>query len=520
MSPTPALFLSPFLFFFLGTMTWGTERDLRPNILLIMVDDLGYADFGCYGGEIETPHIDALAEGGLRFTQFYNTAKCHSSRVSLLTGLYCEQAGSSSLSRATTVAEVAAKAGYATSMSGKWHLHKNPLDFGFERYWGHLSGAADFFVGNDSFRFGREVWNEFEGTFYATDAIVDFSFEFLDESIASGKPFLHYIAFNAPHYPLQAKKEDILKYRGRYEAGWEVIRAERFAKQQALGLFPEEMKLPPMPNHVPSWESLSQEQQEFESFRMAVYAAMVDSLDQNLGRLVAYLREQGVYENTLIMLLSDNGACPFDRTKRMEHAAWEGQSHLCYSASWATVGNTPFKHYKQTQHEGGISTPFIAHWPLGIQTPGASETEPSHLIDVMATVLELSGGIYPQDAQVEPLQGKTLVPFFRGQDREPHEELFFQFSSCRALRQGDWKLVSFYGHRWELYDLAEDRVEQVDLAAEQPERVASMAARWHEIASGKGRVSARHREPVNESSWEGSWNGWHRPGTSRQWERP
>ncbi|MEM1221665.1 MAG: arylsulfatase [Verrucomicrobiota bacterium] len=500
--------------------TLAAQADNRPNILLIMVDDLGYADFGCYGGEIKTPHIDQLAAEGLRFTQFYNTAKCHSSRVSLLTGLYCEQAGSRDLDRATTIAKVAGSVGYTTSMSGKWHLNKNPLDFGFERYWGHLSGAADFFVGNDTFRYGREVWDGFDEDFYATDAMVDFSFEFLDESIASGKPFLHYIAFNAPHYPLQAKKQDILKYMGRYDSGWEVIREERFAKQKAIGLIPEEMSLPPMPDHVPAWESLSDEQREFESFRMAVYAAMVDSLDQNIGRLVSYLKEQGVYENTLIMLLSDNGACPFDRTKRMEHAAWEGQSHLCYSASWATVGNTPFKHYKQTQHEGGISTPFIAHWPLGIQQPGSYETEPSHLIDVMATVLELSGASYPKDDKIEPLQGKTLVPFFKGETRESHEELFFEFGGSRAFRQGDWKIVSLYGHKWELYNLEEDRAEQVDLATEHPERVASMSARWHEMAGGLARVSPKFRGPVNESTWSGSWNGWHRPGTHRQWQRP
>jgi arylsulfatase A-like enzyme len=207
----------------------------KPNLLLIMLDDLGYADFGCYGGEIETPHLDRLAEGGLRFTQFYNTAKCHSSRVSLLTGLYCRQAGNQSMSRATTLAAVAGEAGYATSMTGKWHLDKNPLDFGFQRYWGHLSGATDFFKGDNTFRLDREPWNDFKDGFYTTDANVDWSLKFLDQSIASGKPFFHYIALNAPHYPLQAKKKDIEKYRGRYDSGWSVIRKTRFEKQKRLG---------------------------------------------------------------------------------------------------------------------------------------------------------------------------------------------------------------------------------------------------------------------------------------------
>ncbi|MEM0964894.1 MAG: arylsulfatase [Verrucomicrobiota bacterium] len=503
-----------------GLLVIDARAELRPNILVIMVDDLGYADFGCYGSEIETPNIDKLAENGLRFTQFYNTSKCHSSRVSLLTGLYCEQAGSRSLSRGTTLAEVTASAGYTTSMSGKWHLDGNPLDFGFERYWGHLSGATDFFRGNETFRHGREKWTEFDEDFYATDAMVDFSLEFLGESIDSGKPFFHYLAFNAPHYPLQARKEDILKYLGRYDSGWEAIRNSRFAKQKAIGLFPDEMRLPPLPNHVPRWESLSDEQRDFESFRMAVYAAMVDSLDQNMGRLVDFLKQKGVYEDTLIMLLSDNGACPFDRTKRMDKAAWEGGSHLCYSGSWATVGNTPFKHYKQTQHEGGISTPFIVHWPTGIQKPGTFETEPSHLIDVMATVLEVSGAEYPEEEGIQPLQGKTLVPFFEGKTREPHEQLFFEFANCRALRQGDWKIVSLYHHDWELYNLEEDRTEQVDLAAEYPKRTEEMVAKWHEMAEGIARIPPDRQDPVNGVPAPENWRSWHEPGTYRQWVRP
>ena len=228
-------------------LSCDSKQPPPPNILLIMVDDLGYSDFGCYGGEIKTPNIDALATQGLRFTQFYNTAKCHSSRVSLMSGLYCTQAGDESLKRATTIPQVLGSAGYFTSMAGKWHLHRQPTDFGFMRYWGHLSGMTDFFIGDSTFRYNGEVWDDFGEDFYTTDANVDFSMEFLEEAIASGKPFFHYIAFNAPHYPLQAPREDVEKYQGIYDEGWGPVRQVRFEKQQQIGLFPDEMELPPLP---------------------------------------------------------------------------------------------------------------------------------------------------------------------------------------------------------------------------------------------------------------------------------
>jgi len=348
-----------FAFFFLHSCQ--TESKTRPNILLIMVDDLGFSDFGCYGGEIQTPNIDRLAENGLRFSQFYNTAKCHSSRISLLTGLYPTQAGDGSLSRATTIAQVLDSAGYFTSMTGKWHLHKQPTDFGFQRYWGHLSGATDFFQGDSTFRFNGSPWSDFDEDFYTTDANVDFSMEFLKEALDSDRPFFHYIAFNAPHYPLQAPEKEVEKYLGLYDPGWNKIRQDRFKKQQGMDLFVSSRALPPLPAHMTSWDSLSIEQKEFESFRMSVYAAMVDRLDWNIGRLVTFLEERGAMENTLVMICSDNGACPFERSRNLEIPPWEGGSFLLYDASWATVSNTPLRHYKQTQHEGGISSPVIAH---------------------------------------------------------------------------------------------------------------------------------------------------------------
>ncbi len=507
---------------FLVSVIAVSAQDKRPNILLMMVDDLGYADFGCYGSEIQTPHIDRLAEEGLRLTQFYNTAKCHSSRLALLSGQYSRYAGESDFRNAVTIAQVLKDAGYNTSMTGKWHLDKQPTDYGFEQYWGHLSGATDFFAGDDTFRMNGEVWNDFDKheDFYVTDANVDFSIQFLDNALKEDKPFFHYIAFNAPHYPLHAPKEDIEKYLGRYDAGWEVLREERLAKQKRLGLFDKGLKLPPLPEHVPAWDSLTKKQKQFESFRMAIFAAMVDRVDQNIGRLVAYLKEKGEYENTLIMLCSDNGACPFERSYNLDIEPWKAGSYYLYDASWATVGNTPFKHYKQTQHEGGISSPFIAHWPGKIQNTGSLHGELSHLIDVMATCIEVAETEYPQRAGLNPLQGKSLLPVLTGGTRTGHDELFFAFSNCRAMRQGDWKLVSFYQHRWELYNIANDRLEENDLADKYPDRVEAMKQRWYELAKGAGMTSNKDIGPVKDEPSPDSQNSWHAPEKVKDWKMP
>ena len=504
----------------LGITPTHAQNPDRPNILIMMVDDLGFADFGCYGSEIETPNIDRLAGEGLRFSQFYNTAKCHSSRVSLLSGLYCNQAGSEELNRATTIAQVLKDAGYATSMTGKWHLSKEPTDFGFEQYWGHLSGATDFFVGDNTFRLNGQPWSEFKDGFYTTDANIDFSMQFLDRSLESGKPFFHYIAFNAPHYPLQAPEADIRKYAGRYDAGWSTIRDQRFAKQKSLGIFPSDMVLPPMPSHVPSWDDLGSAERTFESFRMSIFAAMVDRIDQNIGRLVEYLKDKGQLDNTLIMLCSDNGACPFERSKKMDIAPWKPKSYYTYDASWATVGNTPLRHYKQTQHEGGISSPLIVRWPGHVKNAGGWERSVGHLVDFMATCIEVAGASYPDTEGLEPLQGKSLVPLFRGETREGHEDLYFQFSSCRALRQGDWKAVSFYGSAWELYNIAEDRCEQHDLASKVPERVAAMAERWQDMAVRLDHLPPKQSGPVKTTTATHQQKTWHTTATADGWTKP
>lgn len=515
----PILPLLGFGICFLSFLAGASAQD-RPNILLIMVDDLGFADLGCYGSEIQTPHIDRLASNGLRLTQFYNTAKCHSSRLSLLSGQYSHYAGEEDFRNAVTIAQVLKSAGYSASMTGKWHLDNEPTDYGFDQYWGHISGSTDFFKGDDTFRMNGEAWNDFDDGFYTTEANVDFSIQFLNMALETDKPFFHYIAFNTPHYPLQAPKEDIEKYLGRYDAGWEVLREERLVKQKLLGLFPADQELPPLPHHVPAWNSLTEKQRQLESFRMAIYAAMVDNLDQNIGRLIAYLKEKGVYENTLILFVSDNGACPFERSEHLDIPPWKAGSWYLYDASWATVGNTPFKHYKQTQHEGGIASPFIAHWPGKIKNPGSLHGELSHLIDVMATCIEVAGAEYPKRKGLNPLQGKSLAPILKGGKRTGHDELFFIFSNCRALRQGDWKLVSFYGHKWELYHMAKDRTEQNDLAASNPERVNAMAKRWHAIAQGAGIDSKKLIRPVTKKVSPGAIKSWHDPKLTANWEMP
>jgi len=487
--------------------TARAESDERPNIVLIMADDLGFSDLGCYGSEIATPNIDQLAARGLRFTQFYNTAKCHSSRVSLLTGLYCDQAGGAKLNRGATIAEVLSSSGYFTAMVGKWHLSKQPTDFGFQRYWGHLSGATNFFTGDNTFRLNGEEWKvptTLNGRpFYTTHAIGDFALQFIDEAVKSDKPFLLYTAFNAPHYPLQAPEKAVRKYDGKYDGGWDQLRITRHRKQLASGLLPKKWKLSPRPEHVPAWDELSEKEQSWESDRMEVFAAMVDLLDENVGRIVSSLKENGVYDNTLILFCSDNGACPFERTRGRFKRPWDPTSYWTYDASWAHAGNTPFRLYKQNQHEGGISSPLVVHWPAGLKTKGGSTTDqPGHLVDFMATCVDLSGAEYPSnigDRKVDPLQGKSLKPIFAGGEREPHEQLYFHFGTDRALRAGPWKLVSAKQGKWELYNLDNDRTELNDLADKQPERVQAMAKEWFRLAKDVDRLSGRQVQPVRDN---------------------
>ncbi len=475
----------------------------RPNVLLMMVDDLGFSDFGCYGSEIETPNVDGLASNGVRMSQFYNTAKCHSSRICLLTGKYTFQAGNEAMDNALTIAEVMQQNGYFTSMAGKWHLDQQPTDRGFQRYWGHLSGATNYFTGDNTFRLNGEPWADFHDGFYTTDANVDYSIRFIDEALQSGKPFFHYIAFNAPHYPLQAKQKDVMKYQGRYAAGWDKLRQKRFERQVATGLLDTNTQLSPRPDYIPAWDQLTPEERAWEEARMEVFAAMVDCVDQNIGRLTQHLRDKHCLDNTLILLCSDNGACPFERTRGKQYPPWDPQSYWCYDVGWAHVGNTPFRWYKQNQHEGGISSPLIAHWPNGSFTKsGTISHQPGHLIDLLATCLDASGGTYPAEydgKQTTSIQGKSLLPAFQGRQRQEHDWLYFQFSNNRAIRKGDWKAVSAMGGKWELYNLANDRSELHDRASELPQLTSELGQLWMQVAKEVDQAPARLLSPAGNN---------------------
>ncbi len=480
------------------------RADERPNVVVIMVDDLGYSDIGCYGGEIETPNLDALAAGGLRFSQFYNTAKCHSSRVSLLTGQYCIAAGDTALSHAVTSAEVLGNAGYFTAMTGKWHLKDQPTDFGFDRYFGHLSGACNFFHGDNSFRLNGQPWKVPESDFYTTVADVDFALDFLEESRRSQKPFYLYVAFNAPHAPLHALPEDYAKYKGRYDAGWDEVRDARIAKQKSLGLLPKDLTPSPRPDHVRAWDQLVSWQRDYEINRMVTLAAMIDRVDQEVGRLVDDLKANDEFDNTMILFVSDNGACPYDRKRPvLDVTPTNASQSLGDSTGWAWARNSPFRFYKQNQFEGGISTPAIVHWPAGLKTAADSIThQPAHLIDVLPTLADITGSEIPTthaERDLRPISGVSLAPIFAGDSLGKRPPIHLQFQNDRGLRIGDWKLVSFRGKAWELYNVANDRAETNNVAGEHPERLAEMIAQWNEIATNTLHAPARMTAPANQN---------------------
>ena len=500
----------------------------RPNILLIMVDDMGYSDIGPYGAEIETPNLDALAANGLRFSQFYTTPKCFPSRASLLTGLYPHQTGlgrnAANLSGCATAAELLREAGYHTWMVGKWHGKDQPVSRGFERYFGLNDGAANHFnpgrqrpgepaPATDKWtrRWGiddkvYEPYTPEDPKFYSTDAFTDYALRYLDEQ-KDDQPFFLYVAFTAPHYPIQAWPEDIAKYRGRYRAGWDRIRAERFARQRAMGLLPTDAPLAPRGNirfasvrdtgpwmprfwddngDILPWDGVPDH--DNWDLKMAVYAAMIDRVDQNIGRLRAKLRELGKEENTLIVFLSDNGASSgthhYGERPKDVPAAGPGpmETFHTYDTPWADVSNTPFYSYKDTCYEGGNASPLIVHWPRGLETKGGAITHDlAHIMDLAPTFYELAGVNYParfQGETIPPLEGRSLVPLLRDGKREGHDTLYWEYNHDRAARRGNWKIVALPKGEWKLFDLATDRAEQHDLAAARPEVLRDLVGRW------------------------------------------
>lgn len=492
------------IFLIAGLMACQSNQktDSRPNIVMIMADDLGYADLGCYGSEIQTPNLDRMAAEGMRMTQFYNTAKCTETRATLLTGLYHQQ--TDNLKRTDnniTLAEGLKQAGYRTILSGKWHLGdwkgetNTPNDRGFDEYFGFLAGAINFFTGRDYgsdinyMRRNRDVVEAPEG-FYATDAFTDFALEQINASVAEEAPFFLYLAYNAPHYPLQVPEEEIAKYKGEYMIGWDSLRRRRLERMRDLGVVDRRWALSERDTLAPAWDSLSLEEQQQEQHLMATYAGMVDRLDQQIGRVLDELDALGIADNTLIFFLADNGGCPFDANRGPLLPPGPAASARTYDTEWAQVSNTPFRNFKQWIHEGGISSPMILRWPAVIPADTLVHT-PSQILDVLPTLLEAAQLSYPtqyEGRKLLPPEGISLMPVLRGERLNREKPMFWEYRGSRAIREANWKLVGQRGDGWELYNLEDDRSEQHDLSAEYPERVQRMLATYDAWAA---RVGAR-----------------------------
>ena len=482
----------------------------RPNIVLIMCDDMGYSDVGCYGGEIHTPNIDRLAKEGLRFTQFYNCAKCTTTRASVITGLHPRRGRGGLLRRdMVTLGEVLGAAGYQTALSGKWHLGRgettHPFRRGFDEYYGLLDGCCNFFnpVQPDppykggrvrSFGHNDRLIKKFPDGYYTTDAFSDHAAGMIRRFAVTGKPFFVHVCYTAPHYPMHARPEDIARYKGRYLAGPDELRKKRHQRQIEMGLIDPKWKLPGRDEETGSWKE--EKNKQYEDLRMAVYAAMIDSMDQGIGRILEALKETGTAKNTLVMFLSDNGGCAENpggtNTSRIPGPK---EYYVACGRPWAYAQNTPFRRYKSWVHEGGISTPLVVRWP-GVVKPDTITHQVGHIIDFMPTFAEVAKTKYPKHyngQQIIPVEGKSLVPILQDRTRGGHRTLCWEWAGNRAVRQDKWKLVWDKSLRqWELYDLEADRTETNNLAKQQPERVEKMIQVWFDWAKRCGlRASGR-----------------------------
>ncbi len=481
----------------------------RPNIILILADDMGFSDIGCFGSEIATPNLDKLAAGGLRLTSFYNTARCCPTRASLLTGLYSHQAGVGHMIKdrgtpayqgflndhCVTIAEAIRQGGYRTAMAGKWHVGEKrphwPTDRGFERYFGLISGAANYFHPEPGTQMALNDKPYVPGPeFYMTDAFTDHAVNQIDEFGRGKDPYFLYLAFTAPHWPLHARPEDIAKYESKYMQGWDELRKKRHERQIQLGIVDAKWPLTPRDSHAPAWDTV--EDKKDRGRKMAVYAAQIDRLDQSVGRVLAKVKELGQEENTLVLFLADNGGCAEEINRGKAGAPPGGvDSYMSYGLPWANASNTPFRLYKHWVHEGGISSPFIAYWPAVIKQRNAISRQPAHLVDLMATCLDVAGVAYPKTYKgnaVTPLEGESLLPVFEGRQRKGHAAIYWEHEGNRAVREGKWKLVSRFPDQWELYDLEADRTELHDVAAAEPARVKRMSGMYSVWAERVGVV--------------------------------
>lgn len=481
----------------------------KPNIIVMLADDMGFSDLGCYGSSIDTPHLDSLAANGLRFTDFHNTSRCCPTRASLLTGLYPHEAGVGHMTKdegkpgyrgrlnesCVTIAEALKPAGYTSLMTGKWHVGDNkghhPLDRGFDRFWGSPGGGG-FYFKDAMLDKKREIYHNAEridppDDMYVTDAFAGHAIEFIEEAVTeTKKPFFLYLAHIAPHWPLQAKPEDIAKYKGRFDHGWDAERGRRMAKLKSLGIVSENTTLSPRDPQAKPWEEISAEQRKEIAHRMEIYAAQIDSIDQNLGRLIAKLKELGQFENTMILFLSDNGSSSeggpggFNNGKEKAPIG-AALTHASAGLEWANTSNTPFRKHKISTFEGGTRTPFIVHWPAGIAAKNQLRRQPGHVIDIMPTILAATGATYPEEHKgtlVKPPEGMNLIPVFR-EDSVTPRDLFWEHQGNKAARRGDWKAVRSDKMQWQLYDFSQDPTETKDISEQQPERLATLKALWH-----------------------------------------
>lgn len=502
---------------------YANQEDKRPNIILIMVDDMGYSDIGCFGSEIPTPNIDKLAENGIKYTQFYNVGRSCPTRASLMTGLYPHQAGIGGMSEdpydkskrdrsphdkllpgyrgfinrnSITLAEVMKEAGYHAYMVGKWHLgmdgmDKWPLQRGFDRFYGILSGASSYFCPQD----GRGLTLDNselpapQQPYYTTDAFTDHAISFMDSNDKKD-PFFLYVAYNAPHWPLHAKDKDIEKFIGKYDKGWEAIREGRYERMKKLGIIDKSLKLAEWENR--SWDQLNEKERRHSALKMAVYAAQVYCMDYNVGRIIDYLEITGQKENTLIVFLSDNGACaePYSETgfgtiaDINKHTSWVVPS---YGKPWAQVSNTPFRKYKVRAYEGGISTAFIMSWPERFSDYNNQiRHNICFLPDIMATFIDAGQGTYPTSYKgndIYPLEGKSILPTITNQKKEIHQYIFGEHYQNNFVRKGNWKAVKDQESTdWELYDISKDRSETTNLAARHSKLLKELIVKWNEWA--------------------------------------